>query len=1244
MTNPNIKNHPQFDSSFSSCRIEKSLFSNSSSDGENNFIKFFLQNLSISETNFTLANYLDNFNVVNINSKGSFLNGFLAYLFIESSSFSNAYSLNGGGIYCNLLNKNATMEINNCSFENLHALLEAGTLFISKNNNKNLNLSIMNCTFKHVSARISGGTIIVQSSSNSQVFINNSSFSNIYSASGSLISSSNIDLKISFVNISENYNVFSSENLAFFNGSKDFQFLSSLQIGSLINIKLGKLNMNNCNFYNLTSSTLESEGTIINCQNCDFYDKRSNYENIYFWKYAFYLTDANAYIEESTFRNLSAYFFSKTILIDGIFSQQSQKFYNPVFVLTNSHFNLLNIIAENIECRNCVEGGGFFLTSKCIINIYSSKFISNECVFGLGNMIDSNLTLNSSYFENNFALRDGGSLFLKESNALIFDSSFLNNMATNGAGGAIFFYSESSKNFSIINSYFENNVASIGGAVYYQKISIFLDFFTRFKNNNALLYGKNLFSFPFSLCFATLNKCEEKIEKIENFRSGAYLNNISLKLLDEEGNMIIPDKLNSRSLLMKLYVLTSNSSDDNSIYSMNYLKNLDLTMNEDGMFLVQNLLLIGKQESDIRIEFSSPQIMSPLSTAGLKNIRNYSISLYIHFRKCEVGEFYQKLTSTCFLCLKETYSFNQSIEVCNPCLQGLTCLGGADTVVQRSFWRYTKFSEKIIYCSRNPENCLGGKESQNHLCYFGHIGARCESCDLMGTFWKASFSRTTNFGCARCDQITNNYLILAVLSFFNFVSMMLSIKGTIDNIKTRLKLKVIKSIARYGMFAPRKNESSIYFKIYFSYLQIIQVLTVINLTYPSWISIAAMTVGAPMNSVLYSTDCMVAEIITSIPYIHVKLIIGFLIPIVYLAIFTLGYFLFMRKSKYHHKYSVLYTVCFFTLLYFQPNVIEQIISVLSCVQIGDEKYIKADLAFECKGKEYNYYSLLFGIPSLIFWAFATPLVILLKLIKNRKNLNSITNQIRYGYLYDEYNIFFWEFIRMYEKILISVFLSFFDSDVLIKAGLILLILFTYILLLFKFHPYKTKELNRSDKVNSISCFLSILFGILAYKNPYDSMTTLLYILIMLINIAFNFYILTKIFSSLTMTLRHKILKFFFKLREKSKFKKLLRFFLKRRNSKWLIARRLLSKYLREKERIKLAKIANKKTNEEKYRLSFEYTPHTISLKKNGIKNHDNEENIHFSSIQESISDIILSKGEMKTFTTNQNCKSEKEES
>lgn len=1224
------------DSASSSCIIENSLFMNGISNGESNFMRIFITNLTLSQSYMNFANYFNKTDrSPNIISQGPFINGYLVNIFLNSSFFSKSYALNGA-IYLSFLNKKTSIKINNCSFDNLFAISEGGALFITKNNDKVFDINISNCTFEYISALANGGILLIKTLSNSKLQIENSSFSRINAASGCIIYSSNLESYFNLVNISNNYQVFPFETLDYFSSINDLNFLSNLRIGSLINLKNGKFSFKTCNFFNLTSSTLETEATILNCQSCEFQDENSNYENIFFWKYVFAITNGQGNIINSNYFNISSQYFSNNILIDEIFLQVTQKSYYPIFFLSTSMFNISNVNIELIGCENCNDGGSFLSALNSELYVHSSYFFKSTAYVGLLYIIQSNLTINSSIFKNNIAVTDAANVFSKESNVIIYNCSFLNNSALNGSGGAINFFSEDLKTLIIISSIFENNIASIGGAIFYQKVAIYLDSLSRFENNRAFLYGNNYYSFPYSLCFFYSNTCRGTIPKIENFRSGASLNDLHLKLLDEEGNMIVQDKTNKPTLTFALSVLYQ---ENESMFSMNSTTHIaGLKLNDEGIFLVTNLLLIGKPESDIKLVFSSPNIMFNSSTVGLKKVRDYSITLMIHYRNCLIGEFLQSKTGICFLCVNGTYSYHPEIEGCLVCPEGLNCRGGAETIVKTNYWRYTNSSEKIVFCSSNPYNCLGGKEFGNQICEYGHIGGRCESCDLMGAFWNASFSRTSNFGCSKCDDIVNNYLILAILSIFNFLSMILSIKGTIDNIKMRLQLKVIKGLARYGMFFPRKNESSIYLKIYFSYLQIIQVLAVMNLSYPNWINIAGETIGAPTKSVLYSTDCLVAAINSNVPYIHVKLIFALIIPFLYLIIFIFGYFIFMRKSKYHHKYSVLYTVSLFTLLYFQPNMIDNIISILSCVKIGDESYIKADVAYLCSGDGYYFYSIVIGVPSLFFWALGTPLVILYVLIKKRKNLNSITNLIRYGYLYDEYALFYWEFVRMYEKILITIVLSFFDSEILVKSLLVLLILGLYIVLLFKKNPYKTKKLNRADKFNSSCCYLSILFGLFIYNNSLDSLTNLSFIIILLINVLFNLFIWKNIISSITSKIQAKIIRIFRRLFKRAPF---LRYFVpytNNLNSKWIVLRRLVSRYLREKERVQLMKRMSVEKDEEKYKLSFlEYRPQYVEAISPMKKIVTDEEDLLFDS-QESISNTPIHIKNLKTFDCKSNTK------
>ena len=879
------------------------------------------------------------------------------------------------------------------------------------------------------------------------------------------------------------------------------------------------------------------------------------------------------------------------------------------------------------------------------------------------NSVKSNVFVNNSNFTNNIATLDGGCIKTDSCALNISLSSFSNNIAINGSGGAIYFYSENNNYFFLETSFFENNVALIGGAIFYQKVGIYIDSLTQFRNNKALLYGNNYYSYPYSLCFLNSSDsnnivCKEQREITYNFRSGGYLDNFYLKLLDEEGNPIINNEgVNGPSLSMQVSPVSA--VNENTIYSINNTKILtNSILSKEGIFSIENLIIIGKPESDLKLEFSSTTIKSNQSISTQKSRRDYSISFTINLRNCSLGEFYQSLTGSCYLCLPGTYSYNPKKEGCNDCPEGLNCSGGANTLVKQTFWRGKSLAEQLFYCSKNPDSCVGGPGYANYICLTGHIGARCESCDLMGTFWKTSFSRTSDFGCVQCQDIVANYIILGVLSLFNFISMIMSIKGTIDNINTRLKLKVIKVFARYSMLFPRQNESSVYIKIYFSYFQIIQVLTLLNLTYPTWLNSVGVTVGTPTNSVLYSTDCLIANFITAIPYLHVKLILALLIPFVYLFIFTVGYILFMGKSKYHHKFSMLYTVCLFTLLYFQPSIVENIISVLSCVDVGGESYVKADVAFKCSGYEYEFYSIVIGIPALFFWAVGTPLLILFQLIKNRKNLQSIANQVRYGYLYDEYDIFYWEFIRMYEKILITVILSFYETQISMKGLLVILIIAIYQLLLYKKNPYKSKRLNMTDKFNSSVCYISIFFGLLAYKNSFDYIITICYIVIVFANISFNIFMLKHIISAYTYSLNDKIMVIIKKIKcfrcLKNLFPQIERKF--KTKFKWIRIRQLVSKYLRERERMRYERKKAYQTDEEKYKLTlFDYDPDNIGIRKfkkvilkeeydnhlkeeddNHLKEEYDNQDIASSFIMENSSEPIFDPNTLKHFNSNRN--------
>ncbi len=145
------------------------------------------------------------------------------------------------------------------------------------------------------------------------------------------------------------------------------------------------------------------------------------------------------------------------------------------------------------------------------------------------------------------------------------------------------------------------------------------------------------------------------------------------------------------------------------------------------------------------------------------------------------------------------------------------------------------------------------------------------------------------------------------------------------------------------------------------------------------------------------------------------------------------------------------------------------------------------------------------------------------------------------------------------------------------------------------------------------------------------------------------FMLKKICAAFTFVCRAKLKGAAIKILEKNIFQKCFRILprkirkilAKEKVSKWLLARQLVSKYLREKERINLINHGKKKTIEEQCRLSIaQYTPFKLIVKKTNSKVFEIEEESVFSDEFEEQSSFNeeYSKTKSKTFMTNQNSK------
>jgi hypothetical protein len=69
--------------------------------------------------------------------------------------------------------------------------------------------------------------------------------------------------------------------------------------------------------------------------------------------------------------------------------------------------------------------------------------------------------------------------------------------------------------------------------------------------------------------------------------------------------------------------------------------------------------------------------------------------------------------------------------------------------IRPGYWRSSQFSDKILFCYNLKENCPGSEKTGHSygdgLCFEGHVGALCESCDIERKYWRDSYANRYYF-------------------------------------------------------------------------------------------------------------------------------------------------------------------------------------------------------------------------------------------------------------------------------------------------------------------------------------------------------------------------------------------------------------------------------------------------------------------------------------------------------------------
>ncbi|EWS75592.1 transmembrane protein, putative (macronuclear) [Tetrahymena thermophila SB210] len=1012
---------------------------------------------------------------------------------VSSSIFNFQYIV---GLNITIINANCKQSSFNIT-DNVTTLIQQGGCLRAKSSN----LQILSSNFSQSTAS-QGSFIYLESlSSETNIFIEKSSFVEGYAQNDGgafYINSQNSNL--SFVCKSSNFsNIYTLSS-----------YSSSISIMQIILIQ--DKNGNFILFYEgeLTNILGQANSYFLNIQNSNV--TLFNIHNNFNQTYPDYL---NQITKLSDIQSVSFFQLQKSML-----SIVDCGFQNLIIKnLQNTSPLLINDSTFSTYLISVNQGSLTIEDSQFInINQISSKRANNGGAISVNGLVSNLNYIQNTQMIKNTAISDGGAMLLIAQKDDIFTLTLSNcqitdNQSLNGSGGALFISSENEstvqQQIKIYKTNLSNNKAVTGGCINNLGINPVIDSQSIILNNQAILYGDNINSYPdhLGLIMTTdLNKYFNQQTNsliLSNIKSGGQIPDIIFQLRDQTAKPIFP--LDADKIMIQAQFSSKTKNISNYYIRGNSTAFVDLKQKQ---FVFQGMQLIGIPNSQAIIEFKS-DVIKILNKQTNQFQSNYSYELEVYFRSCNYGEtqnFYNTYTE-CVVCDQDKYSVDT--QQCYSCPSGAKCKNGI-IYVNQGFWRKNESSPLVIECVNKPSNCIGNTYG-NQVCLEGYIGPLCEQCDIYGSYWGESYSKIGSYQCAQCKELSTLLWKAILIVIWTLFSIRLAIKGdleeqTINAYQVALKRHLSKNNqstslkgtkyqsklnVKYDNQKDRKSrngeKASVYIKVLVNYLQIIGSIITFNIKITTDVFETSQYLGAPVRQQMNSAECILKDMQTDIPMIYLKLLFTLIVPIGYLMVFILSLILQRVFTNIKVRYYSICTAAIFIFILVQPDLVSQMIAILSCRVIGDSSYILYNITYECNTSQHQRYSSTLVAPCLLVFAFIIPIGLFYLLYKNKNDLQNIQVYKKYGFLYKEYKSqnYYWEFVKILEKILIIIILNFYSQETNIKGVLIFMMITLYGIASSVLQPYRLSGYNTVDFYQTNVCAVSVLLCLFIYNNPFN---------------------------------------------------------------------------------------------------------------------------------------------------------------
>ncbi|CAD8157212.1 unnamed protein product [Paramecium octaurelia] len=751
---------------------------------------------------------------------------------------------------------------------------------------------------------------------------------------------------------------------------------------------------------------------------------------------------------------------------------------NGLIYFDISGFQILKIVEVN-----CIQNK---IDSFGCLNFIANKNLENKI-----QLMNSKFILNSGMY--------GSAIYAKQVIIFIKHCQFLQNIARE-QGGAIYF-ENCSNNFRIIHCLILDNYAKEGGGIYFNGINQI----NKNNINDSLIklniaekFTDNIVEQPHHLALI-INSFEmlSSQERIENQTTNVLQLN-SYKTI-EQGQLLKTNQLylpsNQQILSFKLFnqnqqgflsyfyefsLEFQNSINEKVTNFQNFTCNLQTMTQTQSNKKISDPLPIQVLPYDLNINsydlkllsftFDPYQNADELLLVSINCSTQLNVLKYIFTAKtykCQLGEFY--VSNGCQVCqpTQGFYSVTYNATKCSifdkTKFQNIT---SNKIQLLEGFWRPNILSDQT-------EQCVVGEQETAFVQQATQV-VYVRSVTI--TIFK-EMDPILEF--CRVHHVHNAFIFYLVYYLFFCPQGILQILLTLRSIdRTNQLFSSLKLKQKFGkiLFKLNQDHESILIKMLLNYLWIFSIIFSFNITF----SFSFDFVDQTCNTSFFmanSLDCYLIQIYnTEVNYS--RIITQFILIFIQQLIIFGGFQVHSIATKTKFNNSILSNTALYLYLSNFAAIIKQFFSLLSKRTISNMEYIQGNVSLEFNTQSHYLWIYFFILPGLTFIGCFIPFILFFLMFLMRKKLDVIKIRRHICYMFNEYNdeSFFWEFVKIWKKTILIGILTYFESNIFLKATLIGLCLLFYQLLAFKIKPYIIKSLNlldiSTDQICSITIFLA----------------------------------------------------------------------------------------------------------------------------------------------------------------------------